>query len=88
MAGYALVNWTHGADWQKGSAEELLPGYLGALRPGAIFLFHDGGRNRAKSFALAEGVIQEAKRRGFEIVTVGALLDARAAPRADNGQAP
>jgi peptidoglycan/xylan/chitin deacetylase (PgdA/CDA1 family) len=72
--GYALVNWTYGADWQKGTAAELLPGYLGALRPGAIFLFHDGGRNRSKSFQLAEAVIREAKKQGLKIVTVGELL--------------
>ena len=77
-AGHALVNWTHGADWQQGSVGELLPGYLKALRPGAIFLFHDGGRNRSKSFDLAEAVIHEARKRGFEIVTVGELLRAEA----------
>lgn len=72
--GYALVNWTYGADWQKGTATELLPGYLKAVRPGAILLFHDGGRNRAKSFALAEAVIRSAQQQGYSLVTVGQLL--------------
>ena len=74
--GYALVNWTYGADWQPGSAEQLLPGYLAAIRPGAILLFHDGGRDRSKSLKLAEAVIQSARQQGFEMVTVGQLLGA------------
>jgi len=74
--GYALINWTYGADWQSGSAEQLLPGYLSALQPGAIFLFHDGGRNRSKSLQLAEAVIRSAQQQGYEIVTVGQLLGA------------
>jgi len=72
--GYALVNWTYGADWQPGTSEQLLPGYLAAIQPGAILLFHDGGRNRAKSLQLAEAVIRSAQQQGYEIVTVGQLL--------------
>lgn len=72
--GYALVNWTYGADWQPGTREQLLPGYLAAIQPGAILLFHDGGRKRAKSLQLAEAVIRSAQQQGYEIVTVGQLL--------------
>jgi peptidoglycan/xylan/chitin deacetylase (PgdA/CDA1 family) len=73
-AGVTLVNWTYGADWNKGSAKELLPGYLGAIRPGAILLLHDGGKERSKSLAIAEAVIQTAQAKGYEIVTVSQLL--------------
>jgi len=72
--GYALVNWTYGADWQPGTTQELSPGYLAAIRPGAILLFHDGGRNRKKSFELAEAVIRSAREQGYAIGTVGQLL--------------
>lgn len=72
--GYALVNWTYGADWQPDPASKLLPGYLNAVRPGAILLFHDGGRNRSKSFELAEAVIRHAQKEGYSIVPVGQLL--------------
>jgi len=72
--GYALVNWTYGADWHSEPASKLLPGYVSAIRPGAILLFHDGGRNRAKSLELAEAVIRHAQREGYAIVTVGQLL--------------
>jgi peptidoglycan/xylan/chitin deacetylase (PgdA/CDA1 family) len=75
--GYALVNWTYGADWQPGPASKLLPDYLKAVRPGAILLFHDGGRNRSKSFELAEAVIRHAQKEGYSIVTVGQLLGAQ-----------
>ncbi len=73
--GYTLVNWTYGADWNAGTAQELLPGYRSAIRPGAILLFHDGGRNRTKSLTLVEAVIRSAKEQGFELVTVGQLLE-------------
>lgn len=72
--GYTLVNWTYGADWSPQSYEQLLPGYLKAIKPGAIFLFHDGGRNRVKSLQLTEAVILEAKKQGYSIVPVGELL--------------
>ncbi len=72
--GLVLVNWTYGADWQTGSAKELQPGYLKAIRPGAILLFHDGRKEPAKSLALAEAVIRAAEERGFEMVTVSQLL--------------
>ncbi len=73
-AGFIMVNWTYGADWFSKPLEELEPGYLKAIQPGAIFLFHDGGSRREKSLALTEAVIKAAKEKGFEIVTVGKLL--------------
>jgi peptidoglycan-N-acetylglucosamine deacetylase len=76
-SGVTLVNWTYGTDWNPGTYEDLLPGYLSALKPGTIFLFHDGGKNRAKSLALTEAVIKAAQEKGFEIVTITQLLDSR-----------
>lgn len=73
-AGVTLVNWTYGADWNSGSASTLLPGYLGALRPGAILLMHDGGSHRAKTLTIAEAVIKAAREKGLEMVTVSELL--------------
>jgi peptidoglycan/xylan/chitin deacetylase (PgdA/CDA1 family) len=72
--GITLVNWTYGADWNKGSAQELLPGYLAAIKPGAILLFHDGRNDATTSLKLVEAVIQEARKKGYEIVTVSQLL--------------
>ena len=75
--GYVLINWTYGADWNAGTAEELLPGYLKAINPGAIFLFHDGGRGRAKSLVITEAVIKAALEQGYEIIPVGQLLSSK-----------
>ncbi len=75
--GYTLINWTYGADWNTGTAEELLPGYLKAIKPGAIFLLHDGGRGRSKSLVITEALIKSAQEQGYEIVPVGQLLSPR-----------
>lgn len=73
-AGHILVNWTFGMDWSRKSAEELSREYVDAIRPGAILLFHDGGRRRERTIAAAEAVIIAAKRAGYEIVPAGRLL--------------
>ena len=78
-AGISLVNWTYGADWNPGTAATLTPGYLKAIQPGAILLFHDGGSKRAKSLEIVESVIRAAKQQGYELVTVSQLLQPAAA---------
>jgi peptidoglycan-N-acetylglucosamine deacetylase len=75
--GLTLVNWTYGADWKKGSARDLLPGYLAAVKPGAILLFHDGRNDASTSLAVVEAVIREARTKGYEIVPVSQLLQSR-----------
>ena len=74
QTGFVLVNWTYGADWLSTPQEELAKSYVRAIKPGAIFLFHDGGRKREKTLALTEAVILAAKEKGYEIVTAGELL--------------
>jgi len=73
-AGVVLVNWTYGADWNAGTAEDLTPGYVKALQPGAVFLLHDGGNKRAKSIQILDALIRAGKQQGYEFVTVGQLL--------------
>ncbi len=73
--GYALVNWTYGSDWTKLSDEEMLAGYLKALKPGAILLFHDGGSKvRERTLRLTRAVLDEAARKGLTPVTLDELL--------------
>ena len=74
QVGYTLINWSYGADWNKGTAEELLPGYLKAIRPGAILLFHDGGKDRSRTLTIVDAVIRSAREKGYEMVTVSELL--------------
>ena len=73
-AGFVLVNWTWGADWNKDSAEKLIPGYVRAIQPGAIILLHDGWPKSDKSLAIAEAVLKAAKEKGLEVVPVSRLF--------------
>lgn len=72
--GYALVNWTFGEDWLNIPQEKMTADYLKHVRPGAILLFHDGGNRREKTVAMLPLIIEEAKKKNLEIVTVGELL--------------
>ncbi|MGK5737503.1 polysaccharide deacetylase family protein [Micromonospora sp. URMC 103] len=54
-------------DWDKPPAGTITKRVLKAVRPGAIVLLHDGGGDRAATFAACPGVIADLKRR-FGIV--------------------
>lgn len=72
---YVLVNWTYGSDWRDISRKEMLKGYLKNLRPGVIFLFHDGGNKKRKTtFWLVEKILAEAKKKKLEPVRLDELL--------------
>ena len=73
-AGFVLVNWTYGADWTQTSDEELEKSYVKAIQPGAILLFHDGGKNREKSLRLTAAVLKAAQEKGYKLTTVGELV--------------
>ena len=68
--GFVLANWTFGADWLKTPEDQLAKQYVKAIKPGAIFLFHDGNSHREKALVLTEAVIKAAQKDGFEIVTL------------------
>jgi peptidoglycan/xylan/chitin deacetylase (PgdA/CDA1 family) len=72
--GYILVNWTFGCDWTKGSGADLAASYVKHLQPGAIYLMHDGGKNRSRTMEILTALIAEAKKQGYQIVTVSELL--------------
>jgi peptidoglycan/xylan/chitin deacetylase (PgdA/CDA1 family) len=83
---YALVHWTYGEDWlfkkkgdEPGSMVELTPDVLAAdyiknARPGAIFLFHDGGRHRERTLGALQIVIPELEKMGYHFVAAEDLL--------------
>jgi len=73
-AGFVLVNWTYGTDWDSTPAEKQIPGYIKAIEPGAVILLHDGWSKSQKSFEITEAVIKAAKEKGYAIVPVGELL--------------
>lgn len=71
---YILINWSFGCDWKNIKKEDMLNHYIDNIKPGAIFLFHDGGKNREKTIYILPSLIKEIKKRGYEIVTVGEMI--------------
>ncbi len=71
---YTFINWTFGEDWQPVSQEKMAQEYIQQIKPGAILLFHDGGKNRKKTQLSLPAIIQAAKNKGYQIVTVSELL--------------
>ncbi|MCX7956553.1 MAG: polysaccharide deacetylase family protein [Endomicrobia bacterium] len=63
---YKLVNWTFGYDWHNVSYDEMYKKYCNALQPGAIFLFHDGGKNREKTIEVLEKFIEYCLQKGYK----------------------
>ena len=72
--GTALVNWTYGEDWKNIPEGEMAEDYIRALKPGAILLFHDGGKNRSKTLNILPKVIEKARAKNLSLVTVSELL--------------
>ena len=75
-AQHLLVNWTYGVDTRlEKTQEEMLAEYQANLRPGAIFLFHDGGRHKPKTIWVVERLLEECRRRGLRPVTLDRMFD-------------
>ena len=67
--GYALVHWSYGTDWHLSmSAEDMAAGYIKNAKPGAVFLFHDGGRRREKTLQAVTTVIETLEGQGYRFV--------------------
>lgn len=72
--GYVVVNWSFGYDWHNKNIAETAELYKKNIKPGAILLFHDGGKKREKTVEVLKEVILEVKKRGYRILTVGEML--------------
>lgn len=75
--GYALVHWSYGSDWvglNTRSAEQIAQDYLKNSHPGAILLFHDGGRRREKTLAALKIILPELEKRGYRFVATEDLF--------------
>jgi len=94
LLGYRIVNWSiSGDDWRGFDARTIAEHILAELRPGAVVLLHDGLeppptgwgdstaalRDRRPTIDALDQVLDAAQARGYECVTVEALLR-RAAP--------
>ena len=89
---YALVHWTFGEDWLTKrpagknapsewvtlTPEVLAADYIKNARPGAVFLFHDGGRRRERTFAALKIVIDALEKEGYKFVTAEEMFSASA----------
>jgi peptidoglycan/xylan/chitin deacetylase (PgdA/CDA1 family) len=90
--GMTTIHWSipldHYVDLPGSSPQEAAAGFLADLRPGDIVLAHDardGGIGRAAAVATLRLVLPILRRRGFDVTTVGSLLEEgpmiRAEPR-------
>jgi peptidoglycan/xylan/chitin deacetylase (PgdA/CDA1 family) len=80
--GYALVHWSFGEDWMayrwkdpltKTTKLILTPDvmaddYIKNAQPGAVFLFHDGGRHRERTLAAVTTVIDALEKKGYRFI--------------------
>src|SRR5437667_5517082 len=68
--GYALVHWSFGTDWHlKMPAAQMIREYIAHAKPGAVFLFHDGGRHREKTLEVVTAVIDDLERKGYRFIS-------------------
>src|SRR5579872_4864881 len=73
--GYALVHWSFGTDWfLKKTPEQMAQEYIKNAFPGAVFLFHDGGRHREKTLAALKIVIPALEQKGYRFVAAEDLF--------------
>ena len=73
--GYALVHWSFGSDWLlKKSAEQMASEYIAAAKPGAVFLFHDGGRRREKTLHAVTAVIETLQGKGYRFIPASEMF--------------
>lgn len=73
LLGMTPVMWTYNAGVTEGMpVEEMVPRYVMAAKPGAIYLVHNGTDKIAQ--ALPQ-VVTELRKQGYEFVTLSELLD-------------
>jgi peptidoglycan-N-acetylglucosamine deacetylase len=68
--GYALVHWSFGTDWLlKKPEDQMIKEYIANSKPGAVLLFHDGGRNRQKTLNVVTAVVENLVQQGYRFET-------------------
>ncbi|MDO8916054.1 MAG: polysaccharide deacetylase family protein [Coriobacteriia bacterium] len=75
ILGERVAGWTvDPADWRRPPAGVIVRRVVGAVRPGAIVLLHDGGGERNQTIAALPGIITTLKARGYRFVTLDEML--------------
>ncbi len=80
---YRIVLWTaSAADWRPGSRRFIAPRIKKGLKPGAVFLFHDGGAivgnkggDRESTVSVLPEVIDMIRDSGYRLVKVSELIE-------------
>jgi peptidoglycan-N-acetylglucosamine deacetylase len=73
--GMNTVQWSvDSRDWTGHTARASWARVTGLVHPGAVVLFHDGGRHASRTLAALPHVIRSLRARGYRFVTVPALL--------------
>jgi peptidoglycan/xylan/chitin deacetylase (PgdA/CDA1 family) len=89
--GYGLVHWTFGEDWLLSIPEDkMVHDYIAHAKPGAVFLFHDGGRHREKTLAVVTAVIEDLEKKGYRFIAADQMFkdDVAVAPAPREPSAP
>jgi peptidoglycan/xylan/chitin deacetylase (PgdA/CDA1 family) len=70
-AGMRTVVWSEDpSDYRKPPASVIVARVMGAVRPGAIVLMHDGGGDRSQTLAALPVIIDQLRARGFTFATI------------------
>ncbi len=66
-----MVLWTVDTeDWRLPGSDSIVNAVVGGAKPGAIFLMHDAGGDRAETIAALPKIITDLRARGYKLVTV------------------
>ncbi len=77
-AGMTTVTWdVDPGDWANPGSDAVYSRVVGAVRPGAIVVMHDGGGTRADTLAALPRIIETLRRRGYRLATVTEMLGHR-----------
>jgi peptidoglycan/xylan/chitin deacetylase (PgdA/CDA1 family) len=77
-----MILWTVDTeDFKLPGTAAIVQRVLAGARPGAIFLMHDAGGNRAETAAALPQIIHGLRAKGYKLVTVPKLLLDNPAPR-------
>jgi peptidoglycan-N-acetylglucosamine deacetylase len=68
-------------DYTKPGVAAIVRNVVGAVRPGAIVLMHDGGGDRSETVAAVPRIVAELRRAGYGFASVPRLLLENRAPR-------
>jgi peptidoglycan/xylan/chitin deacetylase (PgdA/CDA1 family) len=67
--GYALVHWSCDEEGHPGqTVDQMAEAYIAHAKPGAVFLFHDGGRHREKTLQAVTLVVGALEKQGYRFI--------------------